>query len=159
MVIAVDVTTSGAPDAARPGGGVVMLTNKSIMPILPVVDLPRARAFYEQRLGLLPEPDGITARGVVYQAGHGTKLEIDLRDRPSKAEHTAISFEVDDLEREVTDLERHGVRFEDYDLPGVEDRPSHRADRRLARGLVQGPRRQHPLRAPARRTLALTWKS
>jgi predicted enzyme related to lactoylglutathione lyase len=51
----------------RPGGGVVMLTNKSIMPILPVVDLPRARAFYEQRLGLLPEPEGITATGVVYR--------------------------------------------------------------------------------------------
>ena len=48
-----------------------------------------------------------------------SSIEIDLRDRPSKAEHTAISFEVDDLEREVTDLERHGVRFEDYDLPGL----------------------------------------
>lgn len=96
-----------------------MLTNKTILPILPVVNLVRARAFYEERLGLEPEPDSITATGVVYQAGHGTKLEIDLRERPTKAEHTALSFEVDDLEREVLDLERHGVRFEDYDLPGL----------------------------------------
>ena len=96
-----------------------MLTNKTILPILPVVDLARARAFYEERLGLQPEPDSITDSGVVYQAGHGTKLEIDKRDRPTKAEHTALSFEVDDLEREVLDLERRGVRFEDYDLPGL----------------------------------------
>jgi len=96
-----------------------MLTNKTILPILPVVDLARARAFYEERLGLEPEPDSITDTGVVYQAGHGTKLEIDKRDKPTKAEHTALSFEVDDLEREVADLERHGVRFEDYDLPGL----------------------------------------
>ena len=96
-----------------------MLTNKTILPILPVVDLGRARKFYEERLGLKPEPDSITDTGVVYQAGHGTKLEIDKRDKPTKAEHTALSFEVEDLEREVADLERHGVRFEDYDLPGL----------------------------------------
>jgi len=96
-----------------------MLTNKTILPILPVVDLARARAFYKKRLDLQPKPDSITNNGVVYQTDHGTKLEIDKRDRPTKAEHTALSFEVDDLEREVLDLERRGVRFEDYDLPGL----------------------------------------
>ena len=96
-----------------------MLTNKTVMPILPVVDLARARAFYEERLGLRPEPDSITDTNVVYEAGHGTKLEIDRRDQPSKAEHTALSFEVEDIEREVKDLEQRGVRFEDYDLPGL----------------------------------------
>jgi catechol 2,3-dioxygenase-like lactoylglutathione lyase family enzyme len=96
-----------------------MLTNKTVVPILPVVDLARARAFYEERLGLRPQPDGITDSGVVYEAGHGTKLEIDQRAERSKAEHTALSFEVEDLEREVLDLERRGVVFEDYDLPGL----------------------------------------
>jgi catechol 2,3-dioxygenase-like lactoylglutathione lyase family enzyme len=46
-----------------------MLTNKTVLPILPVVDLPRARAFYEERLGLKPEADGITDTGVVDAAG------------------------------------------------------------------------------------------
>jgi len=96
-----------------------MLTNKTVMPILPVVDLARARAFYEERLGLRPEPESVTETGVVYEAGHGTKLEIDLRDEASKAEHTALSFEVEDLEREVVDLEGRGVQFEDYDMPGL----------------------------------------
>jgi catechol 2,3-dioxygenase-like lactoylglutathione lyase family enzyme len=38
-----------------------MLANVPLTTILPVVDLPRARAFYEQKLGLRgghPKPDG-----------------------------------------------------------------------------------------------------
>lgn len=37
----------------------------------------------------------------------------------TKAEHTAISFSVDDIVAEVRDLEARGVRFHDYDLPGL----------------------------------------
>lgn len=97
-----------------------MLTNKPIMPILPVVDLDRARQFYETKLGLRPSTEAISDNGVVYDAGGGTKLEIDKRDSPTKAEHTVVTFEVDDIEREVGDLEGRGVRFEDYDLPGLQ---------------------------------------
>jgi catechol 2,3-dioxygenase-like lactoylglutathione lyase family enzyme len=97
-----------------------MLTNKPLMPILPVVDLERARAFYEVKLGLVPATDSFSDAGIIYEAGGGTKLEIDKRDRPTKAEHTVVTFEVEDIEREVGELERRGVRFEDYDLPGLE---------------------------------------
>jgi catechol 2,3-dioxygenase-like lactoylglutathione lyase family enzyme len=97
-----------------------MLTNKPLMPILPVVDLERARQFYETKLGLRPTPDVFSETGVVYEAGGGTKLEIDRRDRPTKAEHTAVTFEVEDIEREVGDLESRGVQFEDYDVPGLQ---------------------------------------
>jgi len=97
-----------------------MLTNKPLMPILPVVDLERARHFYETKLGLRPAPENMTENGIIYEAGGGTKLEIDKRDRPTKAEHTALTFEVDDIEREVEDLEDRGVAFEDYDIPGLQ---------------------------------------
>jgi catechol 2,3-dioxygenase-like lactoylglutathione lyase family enzyme len=97
-----------------------MLTNKPLMPILPVLDLDRARQFYEQKLGLRPSVDFFSETGIVYEAGGGTKLELDRRDRPTKAEHTAVTFEVDDIEREVGDLETRGVQFEDYDVPGLQ---------------------------------------
>lgn len=97
-----------------------MLTNKPLMPILPVLDLDRARRFYEEKLGLRPAVDNFSETGIVYEAGGGTKLELDRRDCPTKAEHTAVTFEVDDIEREVGDLETRGVHFEDYDVPGLQ---------------------------------------
>ena len=53
------------------------------------------------------------------EAGQGTKLELLKRDQPTKAEHTALTFEVDDIDREVTELEGRGVQFEDYNTPGL----------------------------------------
>ncbi|MGC4000212.1 MAG: hypothetical protein QM767_23350 [Anaeromyxobacter sp.] len=94
-----------------------MLDQCRITTILPVVDVQRARQFYEKRLGLTPgrpRPDG----GVRYSAG-GTALELSPRQEPTQAQYTAATFEVRDVEREVQDLESRGVRFEDYDLPGL----------------------------------------
>jgi len=82
------------------------------------VDLERACRFYRETLGLR-EARNTAEGGVLFQAGDGTDLEVVRRDAPTKAEHTAITFEVSDVEREINDLERRGVRFEDYDLPGL----------------------------------------
>ena len=40
-------------------------------------------------------------------------------ERPAgtQSPHTAMSFEVDDVEKEISDLEGRGVTFEDYDQP------------------------------------------
>jgi catechol 2,3-dioxygenase-like lactoylglutathione lyase family enzyme len=89
------------------------------MPVLPVTDLERARKFYAERLGLRPSGERSPQDAIVLEAGHGTKLELLKRDQPTKAEHTALTFEVDDIDREVTELEGRGVRFEDYNLPGL----------------------------------------
>jgi catechol 2,3-dioxygenase-like lactoylglutathione lyase family enzyme len=96
-----------------------MLTSRPIMPVLPVMDLERARRFYAERLGLRPSAERSPHDAIVFEAGHGTKLELLKRDQPTKAEHTALTFEVDDIDREVVELEGRGVRFEDYDLPGL----------------------------------------
>jgi hypothetical protein len=68
-------------------------------------------------LGLVPgglRPDG----KFVYRLG-GTTLALIPRAEVTKAEHTAISFRVQDIAKAIADLESRGVRFSDYDLPGL----------------------------------------
>jgi len=48
-----------------------------------------------------------------------TQVGSKRRTHARKAEHTAVSFEVDDVDAEVRELTRRGVRFEDYDYPGL----------------------------------------
>ena len=94
-----------------------MLNDTRVTAMLPVKDLIRARSFYEKQLGL--EPAGLKPDGkFVYRCG-GTELALFPRPGGTKAEHTAISFKVDDIRRAVRELEARGVQFADYDLPGL----------------------------------------
>ena len=84
--------------------------------MLPVKDLPRARRFYEESLGLAAgaaKPDG----KFVYRCG-GTEIALFPKPDGTKAEHTATSFRVDDIAATIRDLKSRGVVFADYDLPG-----------------------------------------
>ncbi len=93
-----------------------MLANAPLTTILPVVDLARARAFYEQKLGLRgrAKPDG----KYEYPVGNGF-LALFQRGSATKADHTAVSFAVRDINAAIRDLESRGVTFHDYDLPGL----------------------------------------
>jgi catechol 2,3-dioxygenase-like lactoylglutathione lyase family enzyme len=94
-----------------------MLDGNEVTAILPVKDMARARRFYEQQLGF--EPQGFRADGkFIYRCG-GTVLALFPRPGGTKAEHTALSFRVDDIEKEIRDLQARGVVFADYDLPGL----------------------------------------
>jgi predicted enzyme related to lactoylglutathione lyase len=95
-----------------------MLTTAPIMTILPVTDMQRARDFYENKLGLQPRGQRPTGE-FVYSGGKGATIALSPRPEPTKAEHTALSFEVNNIENEIKSLERKGVVFEDYDLPGL----------------------------------------
>jgi catechol 2,3-dioxygenase-like lactoylglutathione lyase family enzyme len=109
-----------------------MLAGTRVVTVLPVTDVARARGFYEGRLGL--GPGRMTPAGeVLYESG-GSTLELSPRAQPTRAEHTVASFEVPDVPREVQDLEKRGVRFEDYDLPGLRtvDHVAQRAGARAA---------------------------
>jgi catechol 2,3-dioxygenase-like lactoylglutathione lyase family enzyme len=92
-----------------------MLSNASVLPTIPVVDLDRARRFYEDVLGLQPLGPA-TADGIRYACGAGTRLFLFPRGATT-ADHTVASFVVDDLEAAVQGLKRRGVVFEDYDFP------------------------------------------
>ncbi|TFZ00947.1 VOC family protein [Ramlibacter henchirensis] len=94
-----------------------MLSESAVTTMLPVVDMQRARAFYEGKLGLRADgslPDG----KVLYHVG-GSTVALFPREQATKAEHTALSFEVRDIASEIRQLEKAGVKFEDYDMPGL----------------------------------------
>jgi catechol 2,3-dioxygenase-like lactoylglutathione lyase family enzyme len=94
-----------------------MLSDASVTTMLPVKDMDRARAFYEGSLGLQPggfKPDG----KFVYRVG-GSTLALFPKPEGTKADHTAISFRVDDISASIEALKRKGVVFEDYDFPGL----------------------------------------
>jgi catechol 2,3-dioxygenase-like lactoylglutathione lyase family enzyme len=94
-----------------------MLSNASMTTMLPVRDMERARAFYEGCLGLTPggfRPDG----KFVYTLG-GSTLALFPKAEGTKADHTAVSFRVDDIAASIEALKRAGVVFEDYDFPGL----------------------------------------
>lgn len=94
-----------------------MLSNASVSPTLPALDLARARKFYKEKLGL-KESGNQMEGGVTFEAGGGTKLFIYERP-PVKVEHTLANFLVEDLQAEMAELRSRGVVFEEYDFPGL----------------------------------------
>jgi predicted enzyme related to lactoylglutathione lyase len=99
-----------------------MLTHAPATTILPVVDMERARRFYQEKLGL--QPEGVQPNGrYVFRCGGGATLALVPKPEGTRAaQHTALSFQVDDIETEIRDLESRGVVFADYDLPGLKTR-------------------------------------
>lgn len=94
-----------------------MLFDSPVTTMLPVKDMDRARAFYEGSLGLTP--GGFKTDGkFVYQVA-GSTLALFPKPEGTRADHTAISFQVSDIAASIEVLERAGVAFEDYDLPGL----------------------------------------
>lgn len=119
-----DTATAGLePDAGVewshqvPGEEVVMQLDASqVTVMLPVRDLARAREFYERVLALPTGEERLDGK-VVYHCG-GTEIALFPKAEGTKAEHTALSFRVDDIRAAIGQLESRGVVFSDYDLPG-----------------------------------------
>jgi predicted enzyme related to lactoylglutathione lyase len=84
---------------------------------LPVEDLARARTFYEEKLGLTPSRE---VEGALFYVGNGNSgfLLFPTGGRPS-GQHTQMAWFVKDIAATVAELKRRGVRFEDYDFPGL----------------------------------------
>jgi catechol 2,3-dioxygenase-like lactoylglutathione lyase family enzyme len=95
-----------------------MLSNAHLSTIVPVVQIDRAREFYERKLGLFPV-GGHADGSFSLRADDGSTLLLIPRPDKPEGRYTAMSFEVPDLRAEIRDLEGRGVRFEDYDLPGL----------------------------------------
>ena len=95
-----------------------MLTHNPMTAILPVRDLNRARDFYENKLGL--QAEGMQADGkYLLRCGGGARIALFPKPDGTKAEHTAMSFLVEDIVLEIRELKHRGVQFHDYDLPGL----------------------------------------
>ena len=94
-----------------------MLDKTMVTPTLPAVDLKRARKFYEEKLGLkvvMEDP----SPGIMLQCGKGTMMYVYQR-AATKADHTVASFAVDNIDAEVKELKGKGIKFEEYDMPGI----------------------------------------
>ncbi|MFF1881197.1 VOC family protein [Pseudarthrobacter sp. NPDC058196] len=84
--------------------------------ILPVDNAARARSFYTEKLGLPHR--GMTDDGSeLLGTDGGPMLQLMPVSDGKHSEHTALSFEVADIEGTVRDMEARGVMFQDYDLP------------------------------------------
>ncbi len=90
-----------------------MISKSKVTPTLPVVDLERAKRFYRDTLGL--KISGEDEYGILLESG-GCNLYLYKRG-PTKADHTVASFDVDDVRKEVNELRRKGVKFEEYNMP------------------------------------------
>jgi catechol 2,3-dioxygenase-like lactoylglutathione lyase family enzyme len=94
----------------------VPLAKRTVAMMLPVTDVDRARTFYTDSLGL--DFTGTNDEGsAMYALEGGATLMLLPRPGSTPSESTAMSFEVEDVAAEITELEAHGVAFEDYDLP------------------------------------------
>lgn len=94
-----------------------MLRSAFAMASLPAEDIQRAIKFYTEVLGLKKVSEPFEG-GVIFEAGNGSQFFMYQRAR-TKAEHTVLNFMVDNVEAEVKELAGKGVKFEQYDTPGV----------------------------------------
>jgi predicted enzyme related to lactoylglutathione lyase len=94
-----------------------MLQNSPFYAYIPAKDVSRARKFYEEKLGFKAGQE--TAGGVVYEFGKGTAAFLYETPNAGTSRASQAFWQVDDIEREVAELKKRGVKFEDYDMPGM----------------------------------------
>jgi predicted enzyme related to lactoylglutathione lyase len=77
-----------------------------------VTDMKRARAFYEDILGLEPSEEMAGGKWIEYGVGGGifAITNIDPKWTPS-SQGTAIAFEVDDIDSMIQQLKKSGAKF------------------------------------------------
>ena len=94
-----------------------MLGKADATPMIAVTDLDRARKFYEDALGLEAKEEW--GEGVTLESGD-THINLYKSEFAGTNKATALNFDVDDIDKEVSELKDKGVFFEKYDLPGLE---------------------------------------
>jgi catechol 2,3-dioxygenase-like lactoylglutathione lyase family enzyme len=96
-----------------------MLSQFTPVSTLPAADLPNARDFYQDTLGLTPQRD--TMGGVLYACGHGTIFVYESRYAGTN-KATALSFDVppSEFDAEIDHLRAKGVSFMTFDLGDAE---------------------------------------
>ncbi len=81
-----------------------------------VNDIPKAKEFYGQTLGLkVTETNGMLE---LHPEG-GSKVLAYPKPNHVPATFTILNFQVKDVEKAVDELGKRGVRFEHYDQPGI----------------------------------------
>ena len=95
-----------------------MLSAAPIRAYIPVSNVARARKFYEGTLGLRPKTE--YAGGVIYECG-GAEVFMYPTPNAGTSKASQAFWQVADVEAEVADLKARGVKFEEYDFPGMKN--------------------------------------
>jgi predicted enzyme related to lactoylglutathione lyase len=96
----------------------MVLANSPVTTMLPITDVDRARSFYGTVLEL-PYQGTNSEGSLIFTLQGGATLGLMVRAPGAQAEHTAMSFEVEDIEAVIAELKSRGAEFQDYDLPGL----------------------------------------
>ena len=90
---------------------------KSIVPVLAVDDLDRATSFYRDKLGcsVRDMPDDPTSKLLEI----GDSYFLLYKTSYKRGENTVASVLVSDFDTAISDLRGKGIKFEDYDFPGL----------------------------------------
>jgi len=97
-----------------------MLQNAKMYAYIPARDVARARAFYEQKVGLKPARE--LTGGISYEFAGGTACFLYPTPNAGTSTASQAFWDVRDLEAEMAALKARGVVFETYaDVPGMRD--------------------------------------
>jgi len=99
-----------------------MLQTSPMYAYLPAKDVARARRFFEDKLGF--KANGEVEGGVVYEFAQGTACFLYPTPNAGTSKASQAFWQVDDIEREVAELKKRGVEFEEYDMPQMKGRNS-----------------------------------
>ena len=94
-----------------------MLGKADFTPMIAVKDLDRAKQFYTDTLGL--KPTGEENSEVFMLKSGDTTLSLYRSEFAGSNKATALTFDVNDIESEVSELKGKGITFEHYDLEGL----------------------------------------
>jgi catechol 2,3-dioxygenase-like lactoylglutathione lyase family enzyme len=89
-----------------------MLGSADLVAFTATTDLPRARAFYVETLGLTVLDEDAYACTL---DAHGTQLRVTLVHEMARAPYTVLGWSVPDATATIRALEQAGVTFERFD--------------------------------------------
>ena len=96
-----------------------LLGSSKICAFSATTDTERAKAFYGDQLGLKLVSEEQYA--LVFDA-NGTMLRVQKVEKVGEAKYTTLGWNVSDIVATVEELEKAGVKFERYGLPGQDEK-------------------------------------
>lgn len=90
------------------------LDEAAIHTSLPASDLERAKRFFKEQLGLTPSSE---SDSMAFYELKGGRFEVFLSGGGPSGNHTQMEWMVTDIERTVSEMQRRGVVFDEYDTP------------------------------------------
>ena len=94
-----------------------MLGKADATPMIAVKDIDRAKSFYGEKLGLTSKDLG-NSEFFMLKTGN-SELSVYKSEYAGTNKATLLTFDVDDIEAEVSELKAKGISFEHYDLEGL----------------------------------------